>query len=341
MIATAVTPMLVKKDSSQWKEVQICEEIVGISGGFLNKPLSAPSIVVMSGNKPQRFVEVVKNSEWFLKAVGGNGTQKGDLKTVNVMEDLRKRLELEITAVAVDNVQAAVADDVADDIGEVEADPMDALDDVVETPVKSKPKGNAKPKKKMSPSTIVQLKMPKRPTCAGGDQEDFTVFMYVKADNKHTSNSKAKLYLRTDCISWLLAYAADEKFFQGVARVEVKEPEEGNCAAVAGLNIEWNFTTNAWEAKFVSGEFAGTARELAITEVSEKLWEKMVLDALPGAEGDFQDVTELKKKQVCKALMTLWCQAIASKQGKEFEQCWGLALNQASKRRRTRKTSGK
>ena len=169
--------------------------------------------------------------------------------------------------------------------------------------------------------------MPKRPKCAGGSTESQAVTLYVKSRIKHENLRTSKLYVSTTCISWLLAYAADEKFFEGVARAEGDEAKEPNCAAVAGLNLEWQFGTRSWKAEFVTGDFAGTNRELAIPDLSRSQWEKMVQNWIPGAEGEFIDVPHLKKKQVCKAFMERWCEAITCKQGKEFEETWGLEVS--------------
>ena len=111
-------------------------------------------------------------------------------------------------------------------------------------------------------------------------------------------------------------------------RVENEEPKEVNSTAVAGLNIEWDFTCDAWKAEFVSGEKCGTVRTLAMRDVSEKLWEKMVTSALPGAEGNFSEASIVKRKQVSKELMELWCCALVERQGTEFEKKWGLRSTQ-------------
>ena len=338
MSATNMTPVLARKSKAIWQEVKIVEDQVGISGGFLVKPLSVSCIQVfvkpLSAPSPQevtdkihmRFVEVAKNSEWFLKAVGGVKTQKGELGSVRVLEELRNRLSKKC--------DAAVADDSEDDI-EKEDDPMDALDDVLETPCK-KTKSDAKPKAKgktMTQSSIVEVIMPKRPPCAGEDDGDFTVTLYLYGLNKHSKmKNVAKVIIRVDCISWLIAYAADEHFFQGVLRVEDEEPKAANSTAVAGLNIEWDFTCDAWKAEFVSGALLGTVRTLAMTDVSEKLWKKMVASSLPGAEGNFKETSVAKKKQVCKEFMELWSGAIAAKNEKVFEKSWGLRNLQRNKK---------
>ena len=49
MAAPAITPMLALKNNKEWKNVEIIEDLVGIRGGFLNKPTSAPSLVIING----------------------------------------------------------------------------------------------------------------------------------------------------------------------------------------------------------------------------------------------------------------------------------------------------
>ena len=50
----------------------------------------------------------------------------------------------------------------------------------------------------------------------------------------------------------------------------------------------------------------------------------MVQNGMSGAEGEFNDVPFVKKKQVCKALMELWCGAITRNETKNFEETWRL-----------------
>ena len=193
--------MIAQQKNKQWMDVEIVEDLVGISGGFLHRPLTAPCIRVLSGSTTHRFVEVAKNSEWFLKAVGGAGTQKGDLKSVNVLEDMRKQLEdIENAAVAGD---AAVAD--ANDEAEMEHDPMDEIDDVQDTPTKAKNKTKPKSKKQAPQSSIVHLDMPRRPLCACHDEGTVKVAVYCQA-RKFQNYKTAKMLLSTDCIAWLIAY---------------------------------------------------------------------------------------------------------------------------------------
>ena len=169
--------------------------------------------------------------------------------------------------------------------------------------------------------------MPKRPKCAGGSTESVTVILYMKHNQKFQNSCTAKLYVSTTCISWLLAYAADEKFFEGVERAEGDEAKDPNNSAVAGLHLQWCFATKSWKAEFVTGDFAGTNLEFGTSDLTRSQWAKMVQNGMSGAEGEFNDVPFVKKKQVCKALMELWCGAITRKEAKDFEETWGLEVH--------------
>ena len=185
MSAPNMTPVLAQKGKSGWKDVHIVEDQVGISGGFLVKPLSAPCLQIVTGEIHMRFVEVTKNSNWFYKAVGGSKTQKGELGCVRVLDELRKHMDTHLNAAVADSNEddTAVADSNA---VEDEDDPMDLLDDHFETPVK-KAKSNAKPKAKpkaMTQSSIIEVIMPKSPPCAGVDNGNFTVTLYMMPGKK-------------------------------------------------------------------------------------------------------------------------------------------------------------
>ena len=86
MSAPNMTPVLAQKGKAGWKDVQIVEDQVGISGGFLGKPYSAASVLIMTQEIHMRFVEVNKKSDWFIKAVGGPKAVKGVVRGVTCVE---------------------------------------------------------------------------------------------------------------------------------------------------------------------------------------------------------------------------------------------------------------
>ena len=265
-----------------WQPVSTFQGLIGISGGFCRKPLGAQSIEWTSGNKTHRFVELAKNSEWFLKCVGGARTQKGDLKAVTVVDEIRDKLN-----------------------------------------------STAEPSAVAGPSAV-----------ADGDDrsETTTVCLYLKPNNRNIKS--ASIYIRVDCIDWLLAYAADELFYQGVKRDTAADEDlkVANCPAVADVNLEWDFDTHVWEAEFLAGPFQGVTRSFGIADLTASRLAK--LRSVGIGQPDPRSPTSAlpTKKQVAKEFITLWCDAIC-KERDSFETDWELSAtvgntSTATKRRR-------
>ena len=110
--------------------------------------------------------------------------------------------------------------------------------------------------------------MPQRPPCTGiGTTETIIVSVYMTElldGSKHS-----KIYLRRDCLDWLLSYAADELHFQGVT-CETPEREctkKASCPDFPDLNLEWDFDAKAWDAEFVSGPLVGTTKHLTVADI--------------------------------------------------------------------------
>ncbi len=136
------------------------------------------------------------------------------------------------------------------------------------------------------------------------------------------------LFLREDCIDWLLSYAADELSFQGVPCV-TPGPEttaKANCSAVADLRIQWNFTEKVWDAEFVAGGLAGMSRrfgfEKPFAQMHYDIWKGLKEQSL--IDCDLSHAPRIERKKAAKEFITLWCQAIDNKEGGAFEQEWGL-----------------
>ena len=71
-------------------------------------------------------------------------------------------------------------------------------------------------------------------------------------DHQPTKKNTGAVFVRVDCVEWLLAYGADELRLQGVTPMRVVQaaPQAGNCAAVAGLHLEFDFNATAWWVAF-------------------------------------------------------------------------------------------
>ena len=202
------------------------------------------------------------------------------------------------------------------------------LDDVVETVLTAKAARAAwiKAHKQQKPSRQVPVRaftMPTRPPCAAPESTETTIItVYRKPESLRTWG---RLYLRTDCLDWLLSYAADELYFQGVVpTVEPHVVPTGNCSEVDDLFLEWDFSAQSWEATFVAGTFANITRKLALTDINNDRWERLQKE-FPTVCG-FQTSNKLALKKTAKLLITNWCKAIVGNECKEFEDKWGLAV---------------
>jgi hypothetical protein len=253
-----------------------------------------------------------------LKCVGGARTQKGDLKAVTVVDEIRDKLNSTAEPSAVAG-PSAIADGDDDDA----PDPMDVLDEVPDTPVKATKKAVRTPQKKTARAMVTELQMPQRPLCVGS-AETTTVWMYLKPNNRNVKTSS--MYIRVDCIDWLLAYAADELFHQGVKRDTVADEDlkVANCSAVADVSLEWDFDKHLWEAEFLAGPFQGVTLSFGIADLTASRLAKLSLSRSPSSALP-------TKKQVAKDFITLWCDAIC-KERDSFETDW--ELSPATKRRR-------
>jgi len=282
------------------------------------------SVPITMGLITFRFLQLDKNADWFLKGVGGGKCQKGDLKYVNVMEAIRVKFNQgedfddDGPAVAEKNDACAATDDDESD------DPMDALDVVMATPEKPK----APPKKKLATRSLVKsLDMPNKPPCVATDDAKDTSAIVVYRDCKKRSH--ASLFLRTDGVDWLLSYAADELYFQGVfptVETAVAGMITANCPEVPDLHLEWDFHTKAWKGEFISGPSVGLTRIFGTADLTAQRLSLMRDAGIEDKEGR----TDLVAKHRAKAFITLWCQAIANGQPHvEFEEKWGLTNKRA------------
>ena len=298
-----------------WKPVHCNADLVHARGGFSAEHLVAPSIPFPMGKVTYKFIELSKNATWFLKGVGGNGTKKGDLKAVTVLHELRKKYN------EVAGVDTTIA--VAEDQGEnADDDIMNCLDDLA-TPVpvakaKAKAKGKAKAKAKALPQQfrVRSFKFPKHPVCTVGKEDipegQVEIHMY-KA--QRGCGGETRMYLRSDCIPWLLQYAAEELLLHGTKSF-------CNCSEVADLHLEWDFTEKQWTATFVAGEHEGTIKSFSAADL-ETRWEKMVAWRL-GREYRFG----YNVKRIIERFMVQWCQAIVGRTGDAFEQEWELVVKE-------------
>ena len=174
-----------------------------------------------------------------------------------------------------------------------------------------------------SKSTIEEVEVPRSPDCVGlGEATKITV--YLKGSGQRNL-SKRPIYLRVDGLDWLLSYAADEHFNQGVKSAAVDEVivKKANCAAVADLNLEWDSKNLVWQAEFVSGPLKGTTRRFGISDLTKDRSNKMEVAGILQADTTSGMTSYSKRKQQARDVLLVWCDAI-SRGNDSFEVDWDL-----------------
>ena len=290
----------------KWKTVKVEQGLVNILGGFGVGFHTAASIDFNVGDDAETHTYVLldKNAQWFLKGAGGDKVQKGDVKAVKIIDTIRENFREaccttdDVQCTTADDVQCLTADGVVD---EGVVDPMDALSvrQVCAGPTSQRPRPDIngvngsgtkgkrpRPdinKKKGDPSmtrsVMRQLVMPTRPECAASAMQagDTTLISLWRGPGKAKTANNGKLYLRIDCLDWLLSYAADELHFQGIVPSMPDAPQSrlANCEEVSDLFVAWDFTAHAWNASFIDGPFKGTTKRVYYYDVTAALWVKL------------------------------------------------------------------
>ena len=302
------------KKGFNWKPVHCNDDLVHVIGGFSAEHLVAPSIPFPMGKVTYKFIELSKNATWFLKEVGGKSAKPGTLKGVDVVRELRHRYYHGPLLDATNAVAEDQSENADDDI-------MNCLDDLA-TPVpvataKAKAKGKAKAKAKALPQQfrVRSFKFPKHPVCTGWKEDipegQVEIHMY-KA--QRGCGGETRMYLRSDCIPWLLQYVAEELLLHGTKSF-------CNCSEVADLHLEWDFTEKQWTATFVAGEHEGTIKSFSAADLKTR-WKKMVALRIVHVRSWYNVKREIER------FMIQWCQAIVGRTGDAFEQEWELVVKE-------------
>ena len=120
--------------AKRWHPVSTVAGLISIKGGYNSKPEVANTIEYEFGGVVSVFVALDKNAAWFLKGVGGTGTTKGSLQSVQVLNLLRGWFQEGLAHTAVADTQSnSESQEPEDDPPKDEIDPMDALDDPADT----------------------------------------------------------------------------------------------------------------------------------------------------------------------------------------------------------------
>ena len=136
-------PLSHLKKGCVWKRVSVRGNCINVGGGFSSTFDAAPSVSYTTGKDTHSFVMLCKNATWLLKGVLGKSVRKGDLKAVDVLNEIRKRFN---KAAGIEDITAVAEDQDAEETQEsCEDDKMDALDDIVIPVAKARAKAKVKP----------------------------------------------------------------------------------------------------------------------------------------------------------------------------------------------------
>ena len=152
-----------------WHPVTINEGMLTIKGGYNARGEVANSITYNEGENTYQFVELDKFAAWFRHGVGGIKLAKQDMKAIDVAKLVRR----EFLNAAYDQ-NPAVADG-TDDHDQSDHDPMNDLDDLADAaPSATKRPKKKTPKVQYNRASVLVVKVPTRPRCAGLPSDHLT-----------------------------------------------------------------------------------------------------------------------------------------------------------------------
>ena len=322
-------PRPLAADATKWCDVSIKDAQITIKGGYNARGELAESIQYKcANNETHTFVALHKEAQWFVKGVGG--ARKGELKAVNVLTMIRQKAgEADfqpIDSQGIDSGPAVAGSDSQGSADPADYDPMDemiALDSVGEAvSIKASNK-----KRKVGRASVQELQVPTRPQCVGtASQGETTIFVYTPAARKNRVP-----HLRVDCIPWLLAYAADELFCQGVSCGDATSdctPQKANCA-IENVHLEWNFDLKIWDATFVGGIAQGEFLQFGPSDVTPALLKH--LRVLELANGWYSKSSSSSNKSAAKEYVLIWCKAVHEMKIAEHNATFTGLVSHASK----------
>ena len=299
----------------KWKSAIVLTDHIALEVGFSKQAYQAQCMTVDCVGGQEKFVHLKKRSTWFLAAVGGPKTNRSGLPAVTVVDTLNDKIfgQSDKQVDRQDEIEQEVTKD-----QQIPDDPMLLLGacapvTMLETPQKSKRARTAKSATDGRGHGIFDssraIDMPKRPSCAGSESAQIqTVHVHVRRQSR-------ALWIRLDCIDWLVSYAADEHYFQGVSR---SDP----LAAVAAndYELEFDYSTKAWDCKINVGVDNGATLRIGPMQLTKEMYEK-VAESDPSILGNvfWSKANGSHKRKASHAYLRLWALAAVAGDRQTFE----------------------
>ena len=150
--------------------------------------------------------------------------------------------------------------------------------------------------------------MPKRPSCAGRECAE------IRTVHVHVRKGSRALWLRLDCIDWLVRYAADEHYYQGVSR-----SDPIFAVAANDYELEFDYSAKAWDCKINVGIDSGMTLRMSATNLTKYMYEKVV-ESDPNNFGRFwSKVNATIKRKASREYLRLWAIAAVAGSRQAFE----------------------
>ena len=123
----------------RWRPVRVRTDQVSVDGGYSSAPQIVDSISITDQQgHVETFFKIVKRSSWFNKMIAGKEVRNGQLRCVDVLDELRDKIDHKLGL-------GGFAEDEPPAVADTEQfDPMDALEELtpkkVNKPMPQRPK---------------------------------------------------------------------------------------------------------------------------------------------------------------------------------------------------------
>ena len=229
-----------------------------VRGGLSKKPCVLDTMEIATPTGARHFCKVNKNDSWLLKCSAGREARKGVLKRSRVLETLKKKLGV------VPARDSVVTESTSAPEEEVDKDPMNDLDVVVDGAAQRSPK---KPKycPKRVCNRIQKIEMPVRPPESASSAVAGHCMVHAMARGTN------QLWIAVEDVRWLVNYVAAEVALGGVAEEQDESDTEGNCE-LPQLRMKYDFAARVWQADFVDGPLRGESFASSVANMSAEKW---------------------------------------------------------------------
>ena len=122
-----------------------------------------------------------------------------------------------------------------------------------------------------------------------------------------------------DCIDWLISYAADEHYYQGISRVDAAAQKPK-----ADYDIEWEYNDKAFDCKINVGMDAGLTLRMTLDALTKDVFDKLA--EKDDAYAYWSKASSALKRKACREYLKLWCVATTDGSRHQFEAEWGCPI---------------